>query len=130
MFQSNDPFPTLFTLVMNHKLSAFMWYCFATGVVGIFSYVYLSFVPGVFNLWIIGAFSVPMIAALVEMIFTNFVNKQYPIRISLFRLAIATMTMQVILKGIYDIARLDFRGEWIYMVAWMLLLITSLNVKE
>jgi hypothetical protein len=107
-----------------------MWYCFATGVVGIFSYVYLSFVPGVFNLWIIGAFSVPMIAALVEMIFTNFVNKQYPIRISLFRLAIATMTMQVILKGIYDIARLDFRGEWIYMVAWMLLLITSLNVKE
>jgi hypothetical protein len=42
----------------------------------------------------------------------------------------ATITVQVILKGIYEIALTNFRGEIIFVIAWMLLILTSFSVKE
>ena len=115
---------------MIYKLKVILGYVFLSGLVRTFSYVYLSFVPGVFNLWMVGAFGVPVLAGLVEIVFGKTINRQHKARVVFFRMAMATITVQVILKGIYEIALTNFRGEIIYIVAWMLLLLTSLIVKE
>ena len=115
---------------MIYKLKVILGYGFTSSLVGAFSYVYLSFVPGVFNLWMVGAFCVPILAGLVEVFFGKTMSKQQPLRTSLFRLATATITVQVILKGIFEIALTTFRGEIIYVVAWIFLFLTGLMVKE
>lgn len=115
---------------MSYKVKVIFGYVFISGLVGSFSYVYLSFVPGVFNLWMVGAFGVPVLAGLVEIGFGKTMNRLHQIRVNLFRLAVATITVQVILKGIYEIALTNFRGEWIFTTAWMLLILTSVDVKE
>jgi len=125
-----DQLVILFILVMNYKFKVMLSYLAVSSLLGIFSYVYLSFIPGVFNLWMVGSFSIPLFAGILEITFKNTTLNPNSIQIGLFRLAIATFSIQVILKGIYEIALKDFRGEWIYMVAWMLLLTTSLNVNE
>lgn len=115
---------------MIYKLKVILSYLGISTFVGTFSYVYLSFVPGVFNLWMVGAFCVPLIAGIIEIVFGKNMNRKHPIRVSLFRLGVATLTVQVILKGIYEIALTNFRGEIIFVIAWMLLILTSFNVKE
>lgn len=115
---------------MNDKLKISLIYLGITTLVGTFSYVYLSFVPGVFNVWMVGAFSVPLLAGLLEVLLSKWVNPISPIRTNLFRLAIATMTVQVMLKGVYEIALTNFRGEWIYIAAWLFLLLISVVIKE
>lgn len=115
---------------MMYKLKVILGYVFLSTLVGVFSYVYLSFVPGVFNFWMVAAFGVPVLAGLVEIGLGKTMNQEHRTRVVLFRLAMATVTIQVILKGIYEIALTNFRGEMIYVIAWMLLLMTSLIVKE
>lgn len=125
----SDQFLTLFTLDMIDKLKVIIVYFMVSTLVGVFSFVYLSFVPGVFNFWMVSAFCVPLLAGLLE-VGLGKIASNYPIRVGLYRLAIATITFQVILKGIYEIALTTFRGEWLYMVAWMVLVFVSVLVKE
>lgn len=115
---------------MIYKLKVILSYLGISTFVGAFSYVYLSFVPGVFNLWMVGAFCVPLLAGIFEFVFSKNMNSKHPIRVSLFRLAVATLTVQVILRGIYEIALTNFRGEIIFVIAWILLVVASLAVKE
>ena len=115
---------------MSYKLKVMLSYVLISLLVGIFSYVYLSFVPGVFNLSMVGAFSIPLLAGILEVAIKQKENKPNHIQRGLFRLAIATMTVQVVLKGIYQIALTNFRGEFIYVSAWMLLIVASLFIKE
>jgi hypothetical protein len=115
---------------MNYKWKVLLSYLVISTLVGIFSYVYLSFVPGVFNLWMVGAFSIPLFAGILEVAIKQTTNKPNHIQRGLFRLAIATMTVQVILKGIYEIALTNLRGEFMYVIAWMLLILASLSAKE
>lgn len=115
---------------MIYKLKVILSYLGISTFVGTFSYVYLSIVPGVFNLWMVGAFCVPLIAGIFEIVFGKNMNPKHPIRVSLFRLAVATLTVQVILRGIYEIALTNFRGEIIFVIAWALLILTSFSVKE
>jgi hypothetical protein len=115
---------------MNYKFKVMLSYLAVSSLIGIFSYVYLSFIPGVFNLWLVGSFSIPLFAGILEITFRKKTIKPKSIKKGLFRLAIATISVQVILKGIYEIALKDFRGEFIYIAGWMLFLLASLSVKE
>ena len=62
---------------MIYKLKVILSYLGISTFVGTFSYVYLSFVPGVFNLWMVGAFCVPLIAGIFEIVFGKLLNTPY-----------------------------------------------------
>ena len=102
---------------MNSKLKLGFGYGIVTILIGIFSYVYLSFVPGVFNLWMVGVAAVPFIGGGIELYLRK--QKESSMGWTFYRLGIATLTVQLILKGIYEIALSSFRGELIYMVSWI-----------
>jgi hypothetical protein len=115
---------------MIYKFKVVLGYVFTSGLVGTFSFVYLGYIPGVFNLSMVGAFCIPLLSGILELSFGKTMNQEHRTRVVLFRLAMATVTVQVILKGIYEIALTNFRGEIIYVLAWMLLILISLMVKE
>jgi hypothetical protein len=102
---------------MNSKLKLGFGYGIVTILIGIFSYVYLSFVPGVFNLWMVGVAAVPFIGGGIELYLRK--QKESSMGWTFYRLGIATLTVQLILKGIYEIALSSFRGEIIYVVSWI-----------
>ena len=100
-------------------------YLSLTLVVGIFSLVYLSFVPGVFNFWMAYAFVIPLTAMIIEILWYK---KRSTIAgwIAL-RLGSATLVVQFILKGIYQIALTSFQLEWLFIVMVVLLIGYSLQ---
>ena len=112
---------------MNSKLKIVFGYAIIMILIGIFSYVYLSFVPGVFNVWMVGVASVPFIGGGIEI----FLRKQKASSMgwTFYRLGIATLTVQLILKGIYEIALSSFRGEIIYVVSWIVCIVLGLIIQ-
>lgn len=104
---------------MHFKRKHLLTYLSLTLLVGIFSSVYLSFVPGVFNGWMAYAFVIPLTAMMIEILW-------YKKRSTIggwiaFRLGSATLVVQFILKGIYQIALTSFGLEWLFIVLVVLL---------
>jgi hypothetical protein len=112
---------------MNFKIKLGVGYGIVTIFIGIFSYVYLSFVPGVFNLWMVGVATVPFVGGLIELLIRK--QKTTSVGWTFYRLGLATLTVQLILKGIYDIALSSFRGETYYVIAWIVFISLGLVVQ-
>lgn len=117
----------LYTLAMNYKLSTFIGYTLSSIVLGLFSMIYLSYVPGVFNFWMVGVFSVPLLGSVVEI----GLRKKHEVSLgwTLYRLGLSTLAVQWILKGIYEIALTSFRGEIYFFVTAILLLGLGLLIQ-
>jgi hypothetical protein len=116
--------------VMHFKRKHLLTYLSLTLLVGTFSFVYLSFVPGVFNFWMAYAFVIPLTAMMIEILW-------YKKRSTIsgwiaFRLGSATLVVQFILKGIYQIALTGFALEWLFIILVVLLFGYSLqqSIKE
>lgn len=113
---------------MNYKLRILLGYVVASLLLGLFSYIYLSFVPGVFNLWMVGVFSVPLFGSLMELSLRK--TSEPSLGWTLYRLGLSTMAVQVVLKGVYEIALTTFRGEIFFWIATILLLGGGLIVQS
>lgn len=123
----SDPLVILFTLAMNYKLSIFIGYVLSSVVLGLFSMIYLSFVPGVFNIWMVGVFSVPLLGSGIEIGLRK--KNEVSLGWTLYRLGLSTLAVQWILKGIYEIALTSFRGEIYFLVTAILLLGLGLLIQ-
>lgn len=109
---------------MNYKLKIIIGYLIASAFLGVFSYVYLSFVPGVFNLWMVGVFSIPLLGSILEIWLRK--NNLPSLGWTLYRLGLSTLVVQLILKGIYEIALASFKGEIYFLLTAITLLIIGL----
>jgi len=65
----------------------------------------------------VGGAGVPFIGGGIELYLRK--QKESSMGWTFYRLGIATLTVQLILKGIYEIALSSFRGELIYVVSWI-----------
>ena len=112
---------------MNYKLKIVIGYGLSSGVLGLFSFIYLSFVPGVFNLWMFGVFSIPLLGSILELWLRK--NHQPSLGWTMYRLGLSTLSVQIILKGIYDIALASFKGEIYFFLAAIFLIVIGLAIQ-
>ncbi len=96
-------------------------------LLGVFSIVYLSFVPGVFNLWMVSVFSIPLLGSVLELWLRK--KDQLSLGWTLYRLGLSTFAVQFILKGIYEIALASFKGEIYFFLAATVLLCVGLYIQ-
>lgn len=113
---------------MNYKLKILIGYLLSSLFLGIFSTIYLSFVPGVFNLWMVGVFSIPLLGSILEL---SLRRKNKPsLGWTLYRLGLCTIVVQLILKGVYDIALASFKGEFLFFSTAMIVLVLGLFLQS
>ena len=113
--------------VMNYKLRIGIGYLISSLLLGLFSMVYLSFVPGVFNLWMVGVFSIPLLGSVLELWLRK--RDELSLGWTFYRLGLSTIAVQLILKGVYDIALTSFRGEIYFFLAAIVLLCVGLYIQ-
>lgn len=112
---------------MNYKFKTLIGYILSSLLIGLFSMIYLSFVPGVFNLWMVGVFSVPLFGSVLELLLRK--NNNPSLGWTLYRLSLSTLVVQLILKGVYEIALADFKGEIYFLLATTILFALGLIVQ-
>ncbi len=113
---------------MNYKLKIFIGYLLSSLFLGIFSTIYLSFVPGVFNLWMVGVFSIPLLGSILELFLRR--KNELSLGWTLYRLGLCTIVVQLILKGVYDIALASFKGELLFFLTAMIVLVLGLFLQS
>lgn len=113
---------------MNYKLKILIGYLLSSLFLGIFSTIYLSFVPGVFNLWMVGVFSIPLLGSVLELLLRK--NNESSLGWTLYRLGLSTTAVQLILKGVYDIALASFKGEFFFFAMAIILLVFGLVLQS
>jgi hypothetical protein len=112
---------------MHYKLKIFLGYFVSSLFLGIFSFVYLSFVPGVFNIWMVGVFSIPLLGSSLELWRRK--NNQASLGWTCYRLGLTTFVVQLVLKGVYEIALTGFRGELYFFFTATFLLVLGLYIQ-
>jgi hypothetical protein len=113
---------------MNYKLRIGIGYLMSSLLLGVFSIVYLSFVPGVFNLWMVSVFSIPLLGSVLELWLRK--KDQLSLGWTLYRLGLSTFAVQLILKGVYDIALTSFKGEIYFFLAAILLFVIGIWIQS
>jgi len=113
---------------MNYKLNIVIGYLLSSLFLGLFSFIYLSFVPGVFNLWMVGVFLIPVLGCTLELWWRK--NHQPSLGWTCYRLGLTTFAVEWILKGVYEIALTGFRGELYFFLSASVLLLLGLYIQS